>query len=427
MQYEQYLKCKKPYQQLGHALLLERKHACLFYKPGKGKTYPTIDALRDIDRQKGGNAKVLILSTASAIKLMWEKDISCQNILPKNTIMMSFTKAIQEATKQQLMKIKWDAIVIDECHHIKSHNSKISKLVFWLSKRSEYTFGLSGTPRGNTDLDFFCQFHNMNISEWGDISYSNFVNICCDIDKKFYNGMMVNVPIGVNEKYRAGFMRSIAMFSQRVDYDEDDNMPDLNITPVKIDFKASKEYLQAEEGVIQLSDYETTITKLSAINKLHQLANGFLYIDKNGARDTIYIQHNKKLDWIQNNLSNDFTTIVYRFSEDFNRISEILQKMNVTYTDDVVKFKNGSHNVLLLQCSQSESFNLQICKRLIFYTMDYSFINFDQMLHRVYRMGQTEQTEVIILINEGSIDEKIWKIVHNKQNLSDLFYSIKGE
>ena len=37
MLYSEYLENRKPYQEYGYWFLLERKHACLFYKPGKGK------------------------------------------------------------------------------------------------------------------------------------------------------------------------------------------------------------------------------------------------------------------------------------------------------------------------------------------------------------------------------------------------------
>jgi len=176
MTYEEYLNCKKPYQEYGSLFLLERKHACLYYKPGKGKTFPCIDAIREVDKIKKGKAKVLILSTADAIKNMWNAEIVPQSILPENTVLMSFNSAIQDARKQSLLKIKWDVLVIDECHKIKAHNTKISKLVYSLSKYAEYVFGLSGTPRGNSDVDIYCQFHNMNIGEWGTISYTNFIS-----------------------------------------------------------------------------------------------------------------------------------------------------------------------------------------------------------------------------------------------------------
>ena len=164
MLYSEYLENRKPYQEYGYWFLLERKHACLFYKPGKGKTYPCVDAMRDVDKALDGKARVLILSTADAVKNMWNAEIEPQGILPKNTVIMSFTAAIQDKTKPKLLGIQWDVIVVDECHKIKSHNSQISKLVFMLSKKATYVWGLSGTPRGNNDLDIFCQFHNMHIS-----------------------------------------------------------------------------------------------------------------------------------------------------------------------------------------------------------------------------------------------------------------------
>lgn len=429
MTYKEYERCRRPYQEYGRLLLLERKHACLFYKPGKGKTYPTIDAVRDVNESKNGKAKVLILSTAAAVRNMWLTDIEPQSILPENTLIMSFTKAIQDKTKADLIKVKWDVIVIDECHHIKSHNAKISKLVHLLSKKTEYVFGLTGTPRGNSDIDIFCQFHNMCVSQWGDISYTMFVNQCCDIDQKFFHGAMIRVPIGINEKYRAGFMRNISMYSQSVDYDMYDNMPDMNVEVIKIPYTPSKQYLQLQDGIIKLSDFETTLNKLSAISKLQQAANGFIYItdDNEDERKTYYINDNEKNKWLENNKPQDYTTIIYKHTENCKQIKECLDKLNVSYTENVPLYKEGNHTVLLLQCSQSESFNLQLCNNMIFYTMDYSFINYDQMLHRIYRMGQMNKVNIKILLNSKSIEDKIWSTVKNKQTLSDLFYSAKHE
>ena len=428
MDYKEYLTKKKPYQELGYLSMLEKKHYCLFYKPGKGKTYPTIDAIRDIDKNKNGNANILILSTKDAIEKMWKSDIVPQNILPKNTTMLSFTAAIQELTKIKLLKIKWDCIVIDECHKIKAHNTKISKLVYTLTKKTEYVFGLSGTPRGNTDIDIYCEFHNMNISEWGTISYTQFVNCCCDIDKKFFRGQQVVIPIGINNKYKAGWEKNIAMYSQRVDYDEDDNMIDPIINIVKIPYNPTKEYFEAEEGIINIPDYETTLAKLAATLKVWQIANGFMYLtDKDGIRTTVEISRNNKLDWLNKNLT-DKRVIVYNFEADAEHIMKELDKMNYTYTEDIDTFKKNNANILLLQCSRCESFNLQHhCDRITFFTYDYSFIKFDQMLHRVWRMGQEKQVQIDVLINENTIEEKIWKSVQLKQKFADLFMSIKGE
>ena len=424
MLYTEYLTKRRDYQERGHLFLLERKHACLFYKPGKGKTYPCIDALRDVDESKNYKANVLILSTANAIKNMWEAEIVPQNILPRNTVLMSFNSAIVDNTKANLMKVKWDVIIVDECHKIKSHNSKSSKLVYQLSKKAEYTWGLSGTPRGNSDIDIFCQFHNMNISEWGSISYTHFVESCCDIDQKFFRGNCIKVPVGINRMYRAGWERNIAMYTQRIDYTEEDNMPDLDVNLVELPYQYTKEYKDAEDGVIQLSNYENTMTKLVAIQKLHQIVNGFLYYsDEDDVKQVHQIEYNKKLDWLKENVKTN-NVIVYRFEQDRLNITEAL-KDKFTLTEIVDDFKADKADVLLLQCSKCESFNLQKCSRMIFYTLDYSYINYDQMLHRVWRMGQTEQVDITILIFKATVESDIWNAVKNKETMADLFMRIK--
>ena len=49
------------------------------------------------------------------------------------------------------------------------------------------------------------------------------------------------------------------------------------------------------------------------------------------------------------------------------------------------------------------------------------------MLHRIYRLGQESKLQIDILVATGTVEEKIWKAVHNKKTLSDLFYSIRNE
>lgn len=426
MDYITYTTCRKPYQEAGSLLLLEKKHACLFYKAGKGKTYPCVDAARDVDKKLGGKANVLVLSTADAIKNMWNAEILPQKIMPRNTITMSFNAAIQDHTKVKLLGVRWDIIIVDECHKVKANTSKTSKLVHQLAKKAKYVWGLSGTPRANNDVDIFCQFHNLCISEWGNISYTQFVSQCCDIDKKFFRGNQVVVPVGINKKYLPGWERNIALYSQRIDYEEEDTMPPLNVNLVELPYEITKEYIQAEDGVISTPEYETTLTKLAAIQKLHQAVNGFLYIyDEDDNRQIYKFQHNIKLDWLKENLT-PVTTIVYRFEADLKAIEETLDEMGYTHTEIVDDFKEGNADILLLQCSRCESFNLQMCNRMIFYTLDYSYIKYDQMIHRTWRMGQTEPVQIDILTFGKTIETTIWGTVQRKEHFADLFMAIKN-
>ena len=120
------------------------------------------------------------------------------------------------------------------------------------------------------------------------------------------------------------------------------------------------------------------------------------------------------LDWLKENVTNKPTTIVYRFEADKRSILTVLKDK---CTENVEDFKQGKYNILLLQCSRCESFNLQMCKHMIFYTLDYSYIKYNQMLHRIWRMGQTDDVKVDVLIHKDTVETKIWNAIQNKEKL----------
>lgn len=421
MEYCEYLKNKYVYQEQGTQLLLEKKHACLFYKPGKGKTYPVIDAIQQLEKLEERPIRVLILSTKDAIENMWLSEIDTQDILPDYTVFMTFDSAIIEDTRASLLAISWDVIVVDECHKIKSHNSKISKLVYLLTEKCEYVWGLTGTPRGNNDVDIYCQLHNLNVSEWGSVTYTRFINTMCTVDTKFFYGRQIIQPTGIKQEYKAGWEKNLAEFTQRIDYDDNDNMPKLDVEVIRLPFEKSKEYKDAEQGILQIGDFETTMIKLTAISKMHQAANGYVYwTDDQEIRHTHIFKNNDKVNII---VITSPTVIVYQYQQDFN---DLCKRFENEWTDDIDIFKLGKKQILLLQTGRCESFNLQMCNHIIFYTMDYSYIKYNQMIHRVWRMGQTNNVKITILLYKNSVEEQIWQAVQNKQKAADLFMSIKG-
>jgi hypothetical protein len=269
----------------------------------------------------------------------------------------------------------------------------------------------------------------MCISDWGKISYTQLLNIC-DIEQKFFGGNTIRIPTGINKKYKDGWERNISMYTQRVDYTEEDEMPELDVNVVKLPYIPSKEYLQVEQGVLKVGNFETTMAKLAVTMKLHQAVNGYLYVpneDDDSKKDICRLHRNPKLDWLLENVEIEPTVIVYRFEADYEDILEEMSNAGFICTDNVECFKEGRADILLLQCSRCESFNLQMCKRIIFYTLDYSYIKYNQMLHRVWRMGQNEDVEIVILIFDDTVESNIWKAVKNKETFAQLFMSIKGD
>lgn len=65
-----------------------------------------------------------------------------------------------------LQDVKWDAIVFDEAHHLKNHNTKRTRNAYLLASYAKHIFLLTGTPIRNTPMDLYPLFHLMNPREY---------------------------------------------------------------------------------------------------------------------------------------------------------------------------------------------------------------------------------------------------------------------
>lgn len=419
MLYSEYVNKRRQYQEIGRDLLLQKKHACLFFSPGKGKTYPVIDALREIDKLKGGHAKVLIISSSDAIRKMWEPEIVTQHILPKETFLVTDRTAIGDIAPVLLAK-RWDVVIVDECHIVKANSSKIHKLVFKLCKTVEYAWGLTGTPRGNTDLDIWCQLQALHIGGQGKISYSAWSRIYCDFETGYGAYGKFQKPTSIKEKYLPWWNNLLDEYCMFVDYDEEDNMPNLNISVIKIPYTKTEAYNNAIKGIIEVGDFATTTEKMVAISKAHQVCNGYIYLPEK----VVHKYHeNSKLKYLDCYVNEGKCVIVYKHIADYEDLSN---KFGANATNDVTAFKTGRYKVLLLQCGNCKSFNLQeYCNTIIFYTLDYSFIKYKQMIHRCWRLGQAKETRIIVLEHKDTVEKQIWLAVQGKQKMHDLYMNIK--
>lgn len=70
--------------------------------------------------------------------------------------------------------------------------------------------------------------------------------------------------------------------------------------------------------------------------------------------------------------------------------------------------------------------NLQFCHKAIYYNNDFNFATRAQAEDRIHRIGQTEKVEMIDLVSDGKIDQRIVDCLDRKENLSDRFkYELK--
>ena len=399
--------------------LLNVKHGVLSYKPGKGKTLPAIYAVNEYCP----NGNVLVISKKKIIQEMWLKDIEPLGLLPKkttyiNTELMNMNDTIFKT----LEKKWWDAIIVDECHLLKNPTSVQSKRIHKLTKECPLVIGLSGTPRCNSDEDLYGIMHSLNCGNWGKIKKTEFEKDWGVRELKQFGGHTFYKFIGIKPELRNMWETGISKYFLSADYEEGE-MPDLVISEEKIPFEKTENYKKALKGIINLPEHASTFQKSIALMKAQQVANGFVYIeDDNGEIKTVPMPGfvNKKLDKLLTYLKPDKKVIiVYRFQEDKERLLKAIP----TATMDIDEFKKNK-NVLVMQAQQGVGVNLQIADEIWFYTMDSSYINYVQMIHRAWRKGRTDKVYIRIFMYDGSLEEGIWNAVQKKISIADAFFDI---
>lgn len=433
-------KYRLPEQEKDEKLLMKYKHFALCYEPGKGKSFPVIHCIREVNKLKNGKAKVLILSDATCIREMWKAEIEPQGILPKETYFCTDRTAIGKV-KDALVATNWDLIVCDECQSLRSGvtraKSQYAKLVYQLTKRAEYVFGMTGTIAGNNNIEPFCVLHNLHIAGMGEINCHYFKTHYCVNELQYGPFGSFQKPTRLNDLGEKLMTKAYLDGCSFWDYDENDGMPEMNINYKTFIVPKTTHYEEALQGILKCGESESTVLKAIAIQKAQQALNGFLYYNVDAERNTFIVPdfHNPKVDYIVEQCKKEAQVIAYRFQEDETLIRQALDKAGLKYTLDIAEFKrrrlDGELISLILQCSKGKSFNLQdVCQNIIYYTSDFSFIAFKQFIHRCWRRGQLKPCNVTFLINEvekdkDHIEKKIWDSLQKKQSIHQLLMSIK--
>ena len=90
-------------------------------------------------------------------------------------------------------------------------------------------------------------------------------------------------------------------------------------------------------------------------------------------------------------------------------------------------FQAGRYQVLFAHpASAGHGITLTKGTATIWASPTYNLEHFLQGLKRVHRIGQKEKTETIVVIAEGTIDEKVWEALQGKKvRMEALFAALK--
>ena len=399
------------HQEKGKQALLKNKKYCLFFEVGTGKTFTALSAICELPP-----CKVLIVAPKRVLENVWKKD-TAYDLSKYDVTYLNYEKIARDAN---FTKNYYDVIVLDEVHKLKGKTTKTSKKFRTVTSRAKYVWGLTGTPVANNYADVYNIYRNMNIVEF-DMTYDEFV-------WKYYytkqlessSGFKFDILLNVKPFMIDELMMRIGRHSMVKEAKDCIDLPEKRTDLIYIDGMINEKYLELKDGILKTTAYEKTMIPLETINKLHQASNGFFYDDYKVPQ---IICENKKLKELNEILTDmleetERVIIVYQYQYDL----EQLKTLKYEWTLDPMEFPKKQ--ILFLQYGQSEGLNLQYCNQMIFYSYDYSFLNYEQMTGRIYRNGQKNNVVYTILISKGTIEEQIWHAISNKKSRDEFLKEV---
>ena len=414
---------------------------------GLGKTLQTISLLNEI-YQENRNFTALIIVPSSLLYNWKEEIIKFTGITPtlvegtasqRREIISRGSKGFLITTYQALRNDieeyknrEFDVVVLDEAQNIKTTTSQIKKAVMKIN--SKVNFALTGTPVENNILELWSIF---------DFVIPGYLDNLTKF-KKTYKEAIVNP----NSSKINNLREIIAPFLlRRTKKEVLTELPDKIESNMVVTLSTEQKQLymsyikQAKSEMKKFNENDNNRMKILAIlTKLRQICNSPTLFKED------YKGEVAKLEVLRDILP-DITENGHRlliFSQFVGTLKEIekeLADMGIEYfyidgnvkskerVDICNKFNAGERQVVLISLKAGGTgLNLVGADVVIHYDPWWNIAVENQASDRAYRIGQKKSVQVIKLVTEGTIEEKIIKIQESKRQLSEnLLESKDGE
>lgn len=324
----------------------------------------------------------------------------------------------------RLLKKKFDVLILDESHTIKTQSTLIFKITKRLSLRirKQRTL-LTGTPFGNTLLDVWGQYFIVDDGETYNRSFTRFRDSYFE-DKGFWGPVWKPTPHGekfINDR----------LYNKAIRYKESEceDLPKKVFRELK--YRLHNTQREEYDRIVEIGhDSITENPKRKAIS-LREICSGFI-------KDSGYFfKNNPKLeqvwDLIENIHEEHKAVIFVERTASLQLIHKMLKKKKILFTSlsgttkdkykENMKFQNDpKYRVMVANIkSGGASIDLTAATYCIHYEHGGSVINYRQSLKRIHRGGQTKRCFFYSLIGVNTVEVSIYR---DLQNGNDAFTSI---
>lgn len=323
-----------------------------------------------------------------------------------------------------------DMIVCDESQRIKTPSSAQSKCLHRLGRLAKYRMILTGTPVTQGPMDFYSQYKFLAPEIFG-VNYTNFkarYMVMGGFEGRQIIGYQ-NMPELIQKAHSVAY---------RVTKAEALDLPEQidQLLYCELEPKARRIYKDLlRDSVAELDNAQviTVSNALSQLLRLSQLTGGF--IGHGDAAESVSQAKLKLLDDTLEDLlqAGKKVVIFARFTAEIKAIRQLLDSKKVAFAwiagevdqsmrgDEVKRFQADPDCQVFVAQTRTAGLGITLtaADTAIFYSLDYSFADYDQARCRIHRIGQRNTCTYIHLLAKDTVDSKVLQALQQKRSVAD--------
>jgi len=332
--------------------------------------------------------------------------------------------------EEELVAWQPDMIICDESQRIKTPGARQSKAMARLGTISRYRMILTGTPVSQGPLDFYSQYRFLDRNIFGTSYYAFRARYA--LMGGYENRQVIGYQ---NLDDLVQKVHSVAFRCRKEDcLDLPEQIDQVLYCDLEKDARRVYDQL-VKESVAELSSEEVVAAPnvLSRLLRLSQVTGGFLKVDEK----TTQVSKAKMAlleETLDDLLEAGKKVVVFaRFVPEIEAITKMLDKKKVAHGliygatpmdargDMVEAFQTDPDVKIFVAQIQTAGLGITLhaADTAIFYSLDYSYANYDQCRARIHRIGQKNNCTYIHLVARNTVDEKVLSALAQKRDLAD--------
>jgi len=420
--------------------------------PGTGKTRVQIEDFSG--RRKRGGGCALIIAPKSLLRSAWQDDFSrfapwIRTVVanasnrkaafstPADVYITNTDAAVWLKKQPPVFFQKFDTLIVDEITTFKHHTSARSKALAGIRKYFRYRRGLTGTPTSNGIVDLWHQAFLIDDGARLGTSFFAFRAGTCVPEQV---GPMPNMLKWVQKPHiENAVAKLLEDITIRHVFEECVSIPPNHLYSLNYHLSPSQllHYTEMEDTMllrlapqIVAAKMGVSSPRINAVNaaalaqKLLQISSGAVY-DEVG---NYHLSDTGRYEMITDLVEQRTHSIVFfLWKHQRDELEAEFTRRGITFTtidadtsdakrhSSVEHFQQGFFRVLLAH-PQSAAHGLTLTRATstIWASPTYNLEHFLQGNRRIYRAGQTQKTETIVLLAPGTLEEKVYQVLSTK-------------